>query len=88
MDTICLYVMLRAGMTSDRRLPTTNILRQNVILKMPQKNLMKLRRYSTNWHPNGQSYQDFKHKQGAKQIKQIVSILSEKFDKKVTRSKC
>jgi len=33
--------------------------------------------------PNGQSYQDFKHKQAGKQIKQIVSILSKKFDQKI-----
>jgi len=33
--------------------------------------------------PNGQSYQDFKHKQAGKQVGKIVSILSEKFEQKV-----
>jgi len=33
--------------------------------------------------PNGQSYQDFKHKQAGKQVDKIVSILSEKFEQKL-----
>ena len=33
--------------------------------------------------PNGQSYQNFKQKQAETQVKQIVEILSEKFDKKI-----